>query len=99
MTTKSSTQEIQNFIEENPTWELKNDKLNTTFVFKNFIEAFGFMTQIALIAERSNHHPEWLNVYKTIVVNLTTHEIDGVSERDFKMARAMDQIAVNMTAS
>ena len=72
MISKSSAQEIQAFIESNPSWAVKDSKLNKTFVFNNFIQAFGFMTQSALIAERSDHHPEWFNVYKTVVVDLNT---------------------------
>jgi len=92
MVTKSTSDEIHNFLNANPSWELKNEKLNKTFVFKNFIEAFGFMTQVAIVAEKTNHHPEWFNVYKTVVVDLTTHEVDGISQRDFDLANAMDKI-------
>lgn len=93
MITKASSQEIQVFIDANPSWEVINEKLKKTFMFKNFVEAFGFMTQSALIAERSDHHPEWFNVYKTVVVDLTTHEVDAISQRDFDLAIAMDKIA------
>ena len=93
MISKSSASEIKAFIDTNPTWEVINEKLKKTFVFKNFVEAFGFMTQAALIAERVDHHPEWFNVYKTVVVDLTTHEVDGISQRDFDLAIAMDKIA------
>ncbi len=93
MVTKSTSDEIQNFLDANPSWELVNEKLKKTFVFKNFIEAFGFMTQAAIISEKTNHHPEWFNVYKTVVVDLTTHEVDGISQRDFDLANAMDKIS------
>lgn len=63
------------------------------FVFKDFIEAFGFMAQAALRAEKLNHHPEWSNVYKTVNVRLTTHDCGGLSVLDFKLAKAMDGIA------
>ena len=96
MISKSSAQEIDSFIATNPSWEIKNEKLQKTFIFKNFVEAFGFMTQAALVAERSNHHPEWFNVYKTVIVDLTTHEVDGISERDFNLALAMDKIAATV---
>ena len=69
------------------------DAIQKTFVFKNFIEAFGFMTRAALWAEKWNHHPEWSNVYKTVDVVLTTHDIDGLSDLDDKLARKMDQLA------
>ncbi len=93
MVTKSTSDEIQNFLDANPSWELVNEKLKKTFVFKNFIEAFGFMTQAAIVSEKTNHHPEWFNVYKTVVVDLTTHEVDGISQRDFDLANAMDKIS------
>ena len=75
-------------------WEIKEQKLSKTFVFLNFVEAFGFMTRSALHAEKQNHHPEWFNVYKTVRVNLTTHEAGGISERDFKLAATMDKLVV-----
>lgn len=93
MLSKSSQQDVITFLEENPLWQLKGEKLHRTFTFINFVQAFGFMTQAALVAERSNHHPEWFNVYKTVDVELTTHEADGITERDFALAKAMDKIA------
>ncbi|MCZ6458368.1 MAG: 4a-hydroxytetrahydrobiopterin dehydratase [Gammaproteobacteria bacterium] len=74
-------------------WEIATDKLHKTYQFSDFVEAFGFMTRIALIAERMNHHPEWFNVYRTVVVDLTTHDAGGLSARDFKLASEMDQAA------
>ncbi len=71
-------------------WSLESDKLTKTFVFKNFIEAFGFMTQVALYAEKVDHHPEWSNVYKKVVVQLTTHEYGGITEKDFDLAKKME---------
>lgn len=66
-----------------------------TFTFKNFNQAFGFMTRSALLAEKMNHHPEWFNVYKTVEVTLTTHDADGVTELDVRMAKAMDRYAAD----
>jgi len=85
--------QIKEFITQNENWGLKNNKLHREFKFANFIEAFGFMTQVALIAERSNHHPEWFNVYNKVVIDLTTHEAGGISERDFDLAKQMDDLA------
>ena len=93
MISKKSNEEIQAFIEANNSWELIDNKLHKQFEFKNFIQAFGFMTQVAMIAEKSDHHPEWFNVYKTVKVDLTTHEADGITERDFTLAIAMDKVA------
>jgi 4a-hydroxytetrahydrobiopterin dehydratase len=69
------------------------DAIQKTYVFKNFIEAFGFMTKAAMWAEKLNHHPEWSNVYKTVVVTLTTHDCDGLSVLDAKMGTKMDALA------
>ena len=76
-------------------WEMVDgrDAIHKTFVFKNFVEAFGFMARAALWAEKLNHHPEWSNVYKTVEVTLTTHDIDGLSELDGKLAAKMDALA------
>jgi 4a-hydroxytetrahydrobiopterin dehydratase len=64
-----------------------------SFVFKNFNEAFGFMSRAALVAEKSDHHPEWRNVYKTVEVVLATHDAGGVTSRDIELATAMNAIA------
>jgi 4a-hydroxytetrahydrobiopterin dehydratase len=69
------------------------DSITKTFQFRNFIEAFGFMTRAALWAEKWNHHPEWSNVYKTVNVTLTTHDVDGLTELDIKLATKMDSLA------
>ncbi len=69
------------------------DAISKSFAFKNFVEAFGFMTRAALWAEKWNHHPEWFNVYKTVEVTLSTHDANGLTEKDVKLARKMDQLA------
>ena len=69
------------------------DAISKTFTFKDFNEAFGFMTRVALVAEKMDHHPEWFNVYKTVEVTLSTHDAGGVTERDVKLAEAMDRLA------
>lgn len=69
------------------------DAIARTFVFKDFNEAFGFMTRAALVAEKVDHHPEWRNVYKTVEVVLSTHDAGGVTERDVALADAMNRIA------
>lgn len=68
------------------------DAIHKTYVFKNFVEAFGFMTQAAIWAEKLNHHPEWSNVYKTVEVTLTTHDVGGLSELDGKLAAKLDAL-------
>lgn len=73
--------------------DAKRDAIVKRFVFANFVEAFGFMTQAALVAERMDHHPEWSNVYKTVDVLLTTHDAGGLTMKDVELARAMDAAA------
>ena len=75
-----------------PAWSHDADHaaLTRTFQFADFSAAFGFMTRAAMLAERDDHHPEWTNIYGTVIVRLTTHECDGVSERDVAMAREME---------
>lgn len=74
-------------------WELgaAGESILKTFVFKNFVEAFGFMTEAALRAEKLDHHPDWSNSYSKVEVTLTTHAMQGLTDRDFKLARAMDK--------
>ena len=76
-------------------WELVNgrDAITRSYQFLNFVEAFGFMTRAAFWAEKLNHHPEWFNVYKTVKVTLSTHDVDGLSDLDIKLASKMDQLA------
>ena len=69
------------------------DAIARTFTFKDFNEAFGFMTRAALAAEKNDHHPEWRNVYKTVEVVLSTHDAGGVTSRDIALAEAMNRIA------
>ncbi|KJC43975.1 pterin-4-alpha-carbinolamine dehydratase [Bradyrhizobium sp. LTSPM299] len=69
------------------------EAITKTFVFKDFNEAFGFMSRAALIAEKRDHHPEWKNVYKTVEVVLATHDVDGLTKRDIDLAKSMNAIA------
>ena len=71
-------------------WVIDNDKLHKEFRFANFIEAFGFMTRSAIIAQEMNHHPEWSNVYNRVVIDLTTHEAGGISSLDFELAEKIE---------
>ena len=74
-------------------WHLDVYKLHRTFLFSDFVEAFGFMTRAAIHAEKMNHHPEWSNVYKRVEVFLVTHEAGGITQRDFELAAIMDSLA------
>ena len=69
------------------------DAITKKFVFKDFNQAFGFMSRAALVAEKMDHHPEWFNVYKTVEVTLSTHDAGGLTDRDVKLAEAIDKIA------
>ena len=77
-----------------PEWSLRADGLaiERTFTFRDFSEAFGFMARAALLAEVQDHHPEWFNVYNRVQVTLTTHDAGGLSQRDVRMATAMDAL-------
>ena len=74
-------------------WKEENNKLKQTFEFKDFSEAFAFMTRVALIAEKQNHHPWWSNVYNKVEMELNTHDAgDIVTEKDWKLAKAIDKL-------
>ena len=90
---KLSDSEIAALSAQLPAWEVRVDRLVRTFSFPDFVAAFGFMSKVALVAERSNHHPEWRNVYGTVVVELTTHDAGGITSRDVALARACDSFA------
>ena len=78
-------------------WKLLSDRnaISKTYKFKNFNEAFAFMTSAAIFADKINHHPEWFNVYSRVDVVLTTHDLNGVSELDITLAEHMDNFASN----
>lgn len=80
---------------EEEEWQLKDHTLCKTFRFKSFIRAFGWMSQVALWAEKLNHHPEWKNVYNRVEVVLTTHDVKGLTEKDFQLAQKMEKLAAN----
>lgn len=91
MTPKAlSTEEITHQLASASGWQLLEGKLHKEYRFDSFVECFGFMTKIALVAEAMQHHPEWFNVYNRLVVDLRTHDVDGISDRDFELARQMD---------
>ena len=75
-------------------WQLaeKRDAIQRSFKFKNFNEAWGFMNRVALLAEKDDHHPEWFNVYNRVDILLSTHDCDGLSARDVKLAKAIDRL-------
>ena len=76
-------------------WELSRggDAIRRNFKFGDFVEAWGFMTRVAMLAEKQDHHPEWSNVYNKVEIELTTHDCDGLSDRDMKLAAEIDKLA------
>ena len=94
MATKLSDNDKKNELAKLPDWTLRDDRdaISKSFNFKNFNEAFGWMTRVALIAEQINHHPEWFNVWNRVDVTLSTHDAGGITELDIKLAQKMDKI-------
>ena len=90
-----TTQERDAALAELPGWALARDgkAIARTFTFADFNEAFGFMTRVALLADKADHHPEWFNVYNKVEVTLATHDADGVTELDVQLAQFMDAVA------
>jgi len=90
---KLSDSEIKNELSKLKGWTIVNGKLNRTFEFADFNEAFGFMTRVAMEVEKLNHHPEWFNVYNRVKIELVTHDVGGISNFDFKLANIINRIA------
>ena len=93
---KATEQEIQEALTKLSSWTLKSGKLHREYRFQDFVQAFGFMAQAALLAERAAHHPEWFNVFNRVVVDLTTHEAKGITQKDLDLAGEMEEIAGRM---
>jgi len=89
---KLSDDEIKNEMVKVQGWIVKGNKLTKTFEFNDFEDAFTFMTRIAMEVEKINHHPEWFNVYNQVKIELTTHDVNGISNFDFKLARIINDI-------
>lgn len=84
-----------------PDWQYAPDRgglLRRDFVFEDFVQAFGFMAQVALAAEKHDHHPEWSNVYNRVSITWTTHDVQGLSTRDLDLARACDRLYAPIAA-
>lgn len=90
---KLSDEEISEHLATLDQWSMVEGKLTREYRFNDFIEAFGFMTRAAIVAEAMNHHPEWFNVYNKVIVQLVTHDVDGISNYDFQLAARMEQLA------
>lgn len=87
-----SEPEIRRRLAETPGWQLQDGNLVRELRFANFVEAFGFMTSVALVAERMNHHPDWSNVYNTVRIRLSTHDAGGITDKDFALASAISNL-------
>jgi 4a-hydroxytetrahydrobiopterin dehydratase len=83
---------LEPFFHGHPDWRMKAGKLHREYLFKDFIEAFGFMTQVAMLAERASHHPDWSNSYNKVVIGLTTHDVQTVTGKDIALAIAIEQL-------
>jgi 4a-hydroxytetrahydrobiopterin dehydratase len=83
-------QEKMTIIDE--AWKVKGKFLHREFLFKDFVEAFSFMTAVALVAEKSAHHPNWKNTYNKLTIDLSTHDADGITTKDFNLAKVIDTL-------
>lgn len=93
MPVKLSSAEVQSALTDLPGWKLVDGKLHREYRFHDFTLAFGFMAASATAIERMNHHPEWSNVYGTVVVNLTTHDAGGITKNDLALAATLEKVA------
>ena len=89
---KLSEKEITAAVESLAGWNLQKKKLHKEFKFNSFVEAFGFMSRVAFIAEGMNHHPEWFNVYNKVIIDLTTHDAGGISKFDVEFAKRVEEL-------
>ncbi len=90
---KLTTEQIELALQRIENWTLETDAIVRHFTFQDFSQAFGVMSRVALLAEKLGHHPEWRNVYNRLEIRLTTHDAGGLSDLDFRMARAIDDYA------
>lgn len=88
-----TSEEIAKALEDLPGWECDGRRLRAAFEFRTFVEAFSFLTAVALEAERANHHPEWWNSYNRVRITLTTHDAGGITARDVSLATAISGMA------
>ncbi|MGH9624963.1 MAG: 4a-hydroxytetrahydrobiopterin dehydratase [Bryobacteraceae bacterium] len=88
-----SGEELKRILQQLPGWTVQEGKLHREYKFPDFARAFGFMAAAAVLIEKRNHHPEWLNVYNRVTVDLTTHDAGGITEKDVELARTLDSIA------
>ena len=85
-------EELKELSSKIPGWKITSNNIEREFIFGNFIEAFSFMTKIALICEKNNHHPNWENIYSKVIIKLSTHDLGGISNLDQKIASEINEI-------
>lgn len=90
---KLTDEELDEALSELDGWSVEDGKLHKEYEFEDFVTAFGFMASVALCAERKNHHPEWFNVYNRVRVDLSTHDVGGITTWDVELAKDMDDVA------
>jgi 4a-hydroxytetrahydrobiopterin dehydratase len=93
---KLSSDALQTALKELPAWSIQNEKFHREYRFPDFAHAFGFMATAAVEIEKRNHHPEWLNVYNRVTVDLTTHDSNGITQKDLDLARLLEQISAKL---
>ena len=84
--------QLDKFLKDNPSWILENKTIKKEFIFDNFVDAFGFISKVALLSEKMDHHPNWQNTYNNVKIELTTHDIDGVTINDINLAESIDKL-------
>jgi len=89
---KMNTNEIEEALKNLPGWALKDEMIMKSFTFKDFKEAFATMTHIAFECEKQNHHPNWENVYNRLTIKLSTHDADGITQKDIDLAKSIEKI-------
>ena len=87
-----SSDELKTALNQLEGWSEKDGKLHRKFQFKSFVEAFGFMSSLALVAESMGHHPEWFNVYNRVTIDLTTHDAGGITNKDIELAKKANEL-------
>ena len=83
------------FIKKNPSWSIYNKSIKKEFTFNNFVDAFGFISKVALLSEKMDHHPDWQNTYNKVTIELTTHDKGGITTNDIKLAESIDKLINN----
>ena len=84
--------QLNYFIENNPSWAIYNKSIKKEFKFDSFVDAFGFMSKVALLSEKMDHHPNWQNVYNKVKIELKTHDKGGITTNDLKLAQSIDKL-------